>query len=370
MCLAPVYRPNLNRGRKDSMSYLFDCTSAFIRVPCGHCPQCVAARQNNIIQRLQVEEMDSFLYYCTLTYNNSALPRVTCSNGVEIPYASTRDFALMVKRLKKSNAFTRPFRFVCVSELGEKKGRPHFHCIWILPKYKGESYSDALCLEGVLFNAVLAEWRRNIGSTRKPVYVPLCTYVRKVRYGALSYNYDLHFMDSRLTDAGNTDVAFYVTKYMFKPSDRETRLQQALKLNLVTYDSDGNPDFTEYNDVWKVVRPRMVCSPNLGLNSSAAFDYVRGCIDRSKETDIYPKFFNPTTGQSFPLSRYYYRKNVYTVDDATHFYFVNPKSLNDVCPDEKSLTQIHSSFAKYSKQLDTVNSREYVSTLLNDLTND
>lgn len=370
MCLAPTYILNPNRGRKDSMSYLVDTKSLYIRVPCGHCPQCVSARQNNIIQRLQVEELDSWLYYCTLTYNNATLPRVTCSNGVQIPYASARDFSLMVKRLKKSHAFGRPFRFLAVNELGEKRGRPHFHVIWIIPKFKGETRVDALALESVLFDAVLAEWRRNVGSTRKPIYIPLCTYVRRIRAGQLSYNYDLHFMDSRLTDSGNSDVAFYVTKYMFKPSDRETRLQQALKLNLVSYDDDGKPDYSEYEDVWKLVRPRMVASPNLGLNSASALKYVRGCIDRSKETDIYPKFYNPVSGDSFPLSRYYYRKNVYNVDDATHFYFVNPKPLNDVCPDEIPLTQIENRFSKYENQVKTLSEKEYCSTILNEISDD
>ena len=326
------------------MSYLYDCKSAYIRVPCGHCPQCVAQRQSNIVQRLQVEELSNHLFFCMLSYNNESLPSLTCSNGHVIRYASRRDFTLMVKRLKASNAFGRPFRFLCVSELGEKGGRPHFHVIWIVPKYKDDCFASIMALEKTMFDAVLAEWRRNYGSKRKPVYRPLCTFVRRVIRGKLSYNYDLHYMNPRASKNGNSDVAFYATKYMFKPSVREVRLQQALKLNL-------DPD--EYDDVWKVVRPGMVASPNLGLADENALRYVRECIDHSKETQLFPKFYNPTDGSAFPLSRYYIRKGVYNVDDATHFYFKNPKSPDDVCPDDFSLTQKLIRFDRYPKQVET-----------------
>lgn len=367
MCLAPTLIPNPNRGRKDSMAYLVDCKSAYLRVPCGHCPQCVAARQSNIIQRLQCEELSNHLFFCTLTYNDESMPVLICSNGVTIRYAARRDFTLMCKRLKASNAFGRPFRFLCVSELGEKKGRPHFHCIWIVPKYKGDTFAHVMALEKTLFDAVLHEWRRNYGSKRSPIYKPLCTYVRRVHRGRLSTNYDLHYMNPRQTQNGNADVAFYVTKYMFKPSGRVVRLQQALKLNLVTYDDDGKPDYSEYDDVWKLVRPGMTASPGLGLADPASLQYVRECIDRSKETQLFPKFYNPVDGSSFPLSRYYFRKGVFNVDDATHFYFINPKPVDDVTAKEIPLSQIKLRYQKYGKQCSVVEHNDEVSQLLDEL---
>lgn len=358
MCLAPTLIPNPNLGRKDRMSYLVDTRSQFIPVPCGHCPQCVAARQSSIVQRLQAEELGNHLFFCTLTYNDESIPVLTTSTGYEIRYAARRDFTLMVKRLRKSNAFGRPFRFICVSELGEKRGRPHFHCIWILPKYSRDRYPEIMQLESKLFDAVLHEWRRNYGSTRKPVYKPLCTYVRRFVRGRLSSNYDLHYMNPASTDKGNTDVAFYVTKYMFKPSDRETRLQQALKLNLP-------PD--EYDDIWKVVKPGFVSSPNLGLGDEKAIGYVRSCIDRSKDGELYPKFYNPVDGSQFPLSRYYIRKGIYNVDDATHFYFKNPRPVDELPIDETPLDVKLRKFDKFGKQLQVLEHNDEASALFDEL---
>ena len=63
MCLTPTLIPNPNFGRKDKMSYLVDTVSQQLKVPCGHCLECVQARQRNIIQRLQVEELSNHLFF-------------------------------------------------------------------------------------------------------------------------------------------------------------------------------------------------------------------------------------------------------------------------------------------------------------------
>ena len=316
--MAPNLIPNPNRGRKDRLSYLVDTDSQYIKVPCGHCDECVHARQSNLIQRLQVEEFTHHLFYFTLTYNNESLPKITTSTGFDIPFADSRDITLCFKRLKKSNAFTRPFKYFCVSEKGELKGRPHFHGIVLLQKEDGDDFPKIMHLESVLFSALLHEWRRNYGSTRKPVYKPLCTYYRKMIRGKLSYNYDLHYMNPVSSSKGNADVAFYVTKYIMKPSDKEVRLQQALKLNL---------EEDEYDDIWKLCKSRMVASPGLGLSSDVQRKYVRECIERSKPTQDWPKFYNPVDGSSYSLSRYYYRKNVYTLDDALVFEKKHPDKV-------------------------------------------
>ena len=50
---------------------------------------------------------------------------MTTSTGYSIRFADVTDVQKMFKRLRKKNAFGRPFRYLAVSELGSKKGRPH-----------------------------------------------------------------------------------------------------------------------------------------------------------------------------------------------------------------------------------------------------
>lgn len=197
----------------------------------------------------------------------------------------------------------------------------HFHLIFLLPKHLEDKFIDIVNLESLLFKSVLAEWRRNYGSRRSPDYRPLCTYVRRFIHGKLRTNYDLHYVNPHLSNEGESDVAFYVTKYMLKPNEREKNLQSALHMNL----SDE-----EYNDIWSLVRSKCFCSLGLGLNGELTpfgvepdpdlVKYVRHCVELSKQGETSPKFYNPSSGSSFPLSRYYRSKFFcYGIDDEKHF---------------------------------------------------
>lgn len=358
MCLAPTLIPNPNFGRKDRMSYLVDVQSRYLKVPCGHCTECVQARQRNIVQRLQVEELTNHLFFCTLTYNPQSLPVVMCSNGYQIPYAARRDVALMIKRLKKFDAFGRPFKYFYVSELGSKRGRPHFHLIFVIEKRKGDRYPEIMQLETRGFANVLREWRRNYGSTRKPDYKPCCTYIRRMIRGELKSTYDFHYVNPSSSAQGAMDVAFYVTKYMMKPSERAVRLQRALKMNL---------DEDEYEDVWKLVRPCMCASPGLGMSDDVQIDYVRSCIDRSKSTDSeFPRYYNSVNGKTFPLSRYYIRKGLYNVDDATDFYFRSKKPADMMMVDERAADVKERKFNRLSKFQEVIDEHD-TSELFNEI---
>lgn len=125
MCISPIRIKNPNLGMTGPNAQFKDCVSRFIEVPCGVCADCVASRQMQLVQRLQVESLVNHLFFCTLTYNNECLPVVTTSTGYFIRFADVTDVQKMFKRLRKKNAFGRPFRYLAVSELGSKKGRPH-----------------------------------------------------------------------------------------------------------------------------------------------------------------------------------------------------------------------------------------------------
>lgn len=348
MCLSPIRIRNPNAGMKGMASTrLKDTSSAFINVPCGVCSECVAVKQMNFVQRIQMESLTNHLFFITLTYNNEMLPSVGTSTGYTIRYADISDVQDMFKRLRKRNAFGRPFRYFGVSELGSEKGRPHFHLLCCLPKEDSDTLGDCLTFESILFREVLSEWRRNVAlawskkkqryvvNTRNPEYKPLCTYVRKMIRGKLRTNYDCHYVNPILSSGQEADVAFYVLKYMMKPSNRVVRLQQALHINL--------PE-DEYEEIWNVVRPRHFESEAFGLGQCVVeagkcpkyvvhpkvLAYLRDCVIRSKKDFPSPRFYSPVTGASFPLARYYQGfPEIYSVQDALDFYKNDPKRLTD-----------------------------------------
>ena len=282
MCISPISIKNPRYGAKlskDSVNRFFDVTSQYIYVPFGHCSECIHNRQMSLVQRIQAEALDNYIFFATLTYNNESLPRLDI-NGYSIPFADISDLQNVFKRLRKSSAFGRRFRYVAVSELGSKRGRPHFHVLFMVPKFKEDDDNTPYNLEGTMFKALLSEWRRNYGSTRNPIYKPLCTYTRRFIRGKLYSNYDLHYVRPFNGSDGSSDVAFYVLKYMLKDSDRATRLQQSLRLNL-------DPD--EYERVWSIVRPRYFTSLRFGLApdqegnpSSVVLSHLRKSIEVSK----------------------------------------------------------------------------------------
>lgn len=350
MCTHPIYIENPNRGLGHiGPGFMKDTVSKYIPIPCRHCPECYANMQMQLVQRVQMECLEQHVFFCTLTYNDDTLPvlylpRLDGAGGsIPIRFADVADVQNMFKRLRKRDAFGRPFRYLAVSELGSKRARPHFHLLIFLRKDPGDDYNDIVNLERKLFNAVLHEWRRNYSNDwRRPDYRPLCTFVRKWTNRGLSSTYDLHWCNPRLTDHAEADVGFYVTKYMTKPSDRTARLQQALHLNL-------EPD--EYERVWSIVKPRYFASLGFGVNpefdpktgrivkcSDKIVAYLKDCVQRSIGVYDSPRFINPVDGSTFPLSRYYYRyPEIYSYLDSQSIWFLAPhQSLDNVVYDERA----------------------------------
>lgn len=369
MCLSPIRIRNPNAGMSGMASTLMkDTTSAFINVPCGVCSECIANRQMNFVQRIQCEAMVNHLFFVTLTYNNDSLPYIGLSNGRSIRFADISDVQKMFKRLRKRKAFGRDFRFFGVSELGSERGRPHFHLLIFLPKEDGDSLQTCMQFESVLFKEILHEWRRNVAppvwspkrkkfvpNSRCPQWQSLCTYVRKFIRGKLRTNYDCHYVNPVLSDGQEADVAFYVLKYMMKPSQRAVRLQQALHMNL---------DEDEYESVWSLVRPRHFESEAFGLGQALldenkkyvvhprVLSYLRNCVQRSKGSFSSPRFFSPITGQSFPLARYYQGfSEIYSIQDALDFYFNDSKGRVDnvIISDDVHVSQLVKKVDDYDK---------------------
>lgn len=322
MCVSPITRPNPWYKSTSKFAYLHDTTSQTIGVPCGHCSACIARAQLSIVQRSIMESVYNHIFYCTLTYNNTWIPYLTASSGYRFRYAEFDDVQNLFNRLRNDNVFERGFRYLCVSERGAERGRPHFHIMFFVPKSDSDTFGDCRNMESKYFVQVLERWYKNLGSSRSPQRFPLLTYKEMFIRGKLFRNYDLHYVNPNYSTAGISPVAFYCTKYLLKKSDYEERLQIALKLNL--------PE-AEYRSIWSQIRSGFHSSRFFGLNAQRigqndwTYDdrivsYLRWCVQKSKGRFDYPCFINPINGLWFPLSQFYKGiAEIYNEEDAKCF---------------------------------------------------
>lgn len=315
MCLNPILRPNTNRGLAHiGLNFLKDCENQFIRIPCGHCPECIAIRQNALIQRVENESRYSYLYFCTLTYDNKHLPSLDilvpkvvntsepdkplvpiCPDDAEkfldsedfdfgnvrddfetpkdgeyieavelqkisMPYAEIKHIQLLLKNLRDNNPCPgRRLRYLAVSELGKRRARPHFHILFFVEKLPADDKFTPLNMEKPLREYIKTHWAVNVGTRKNPVWEPRFTYRKRFYGGKLYQNFDLHYVNPNLTSEGVQNVAYYVSKYMLKASPKEEARQQFLKLNLQE---------EQYEKVWKQIKCKLLISKGLGLDAS------------------------------------------------------------------------------------------------------
>lgn len=334
MCISPVLIPNVNYGKKPEGIYAVkDCTSRYIKVPCGHCDECIARKQMDLVQRVQLLSTDHYVFFATLTYNNECLPHVTTSSGFKIDYADTQDFVKVMKRIRFYNLFKYPFKYFVVSERGSNYGRPHFHCMFFFKKIDTWSNAELIDFEVYLRKTLLDNWTRNIGCDKKPIYLPMLTYKERFVGGILKRNYDLHLVTSDIRTP-DSSVAWYCLKYMLKPDDRVVRLQRALKLNL---------PIEEYLEIWKKVKPKYSFSKNFA-SADTYIPYIKKGVDLALQSrNPFPYFISPE-GSTFPLSRYFKSKGkFFSGEDALKFKGLSKnadQADNFIIDDEKHLSEL------------------------------
>lgn len=329
MCLSPILIKNKSRmhlGKVDCLAHFHDTTSQYIYVSCGVCPECLRKKQMYIVQRCQLESIDNYLYFATFTYSNEMM-RFVDINGFKHNYADVTDFQNMLKRVRKSDFFQEftdvnrkcLIKYMYVTEYGTKRHRPHFHAIFFIPKRSTDKWFTPLDYESSLFRLFLSEWRRNVGSTRVPVYRRLCEFTQVYRNGRLFRPFDLHFVNPELTNGQECDVSFYVTKYCLKYDKWFDDKRIALYKNCTEED---------YHKYMKLLKPRVEYSHNFGLNDSSV-KYLRECIDVHSSGSPYPVFRNPLTGRLSPMSPYLFNK-VGTLVDKYQFYYKSSNPDSDV----------------------------------------
>lgn len=369
MCITPIQIPNRNLVprkpytrnwlRVGSPMSLKDCTSQYVNVPCGHCPECIQKKQNDFVQRCEMESLDTYQYMVTLTYDNKHLPKLVSSLGEVFYYADYHHIQSTIKRVRKY--FERPFRFVATSERGGNRHRPHWHLILFVPKLPEDTKFTGKCLESTLFDLFKKHWSKNVGSNRKPEYEPFFQYVRYYdRHGKLRTNYDLHLIEPRLKINGEIDtmqdVSFYVSKYLCKYNDNKLRIKvkynytpteahyimEIIKCRRITSVSFGSRDFSGH-----IASPDKRLFPQEAINS-----YVRDCIERSKSQLLEMPSFWYDNGKNYPLSSYL-RKKFLNMQDALFWYFNKDTTDIDtiVYLTEKKVNKLKFN-KKYQKQLD------------------
>lgn len=329
-CCRPILIDNLNRTFLPKPRHVFDEAfnrhtvifepsyhvtdptkdiSLKIAVPCGTCPECVRRKQMYIVQRTHGEVIaGNDLYFFTLTYKNSMLPRIDIGDKTYY-YSDYSDVYNMFNRIRNSGAFGRDFKYMVASEFGGKRYRPHFHgIISAPPDHPNETRAEKISRGLRWHDIVLSEWKRNVApliwSEKKQKYIvdtfhpdwkPLCTFIVAPNGHR---TFDFHWVDPMLSENGEDDVAFYVTKYCLKFDERFDKLRSYFKLNFPR---------EEYLYYWRLVTPRIWFSKFYGSpKDPLVIDHVtKGVKMAIRDRNIYPYFINPNSGQTFPLCTYY-----------------------------------------------------------------
>lgn len=196
---------------------------------------------------------------------------------IDIPYLDINHLQLLFKRMRDNNTLGRPFRYLAVSERGSDKGRPHAHIIFFIPKREGDTVATCESLNVLLRKMLLSYWSKNVGTRKNPRYERLFLYRQKFINGKRYSNFDCHYVNPSV-DGGVANVAFYVTKYVSKDSDKERSLMLLLRGMLASK--------SDFDLVWSVVKSRLVCSKGLGFDAEfvpdVKMDPITGTMHRTR----------------------------------------------------------------------------------------
>ena len=345
MCKAPILidNPDYNSPVKDPVyRYIHNVKDSKIAVPCGRCSSCVHLKQIYIVQRVQMEALNNDLFFGTLTYNNDSLPTAQYGD-IRFSYPDYSDWQRAVKMIRKDFPDLE-FKYMLISEYGGKKHRPHFHFILSVPR-TSDLLSEKVSTAYRLFDIFLKYWRRNYGSTRKPIWKPLCTYVRRGE----KYNYDLHYLDPNSSKDGLDGVSFYVTKYLLKFDDYVEKFKSLLYFNL---------PYDDYKEAWLKFKPRMLLSKHFGLPYDKVTKsycpkvsaHIRKGIDFSLSFSgaLFPFYVSQQNGSTYPLAPYYSRRFL-SISDQLEFVsrrpdinFITALDIDDFIKDQSKFDKVKS----------------------------
>lgn len=208
----------------------------YIEVGCGKCAECRGKYFNSLLQRALVENLTSYMYFVTLTYNNEHLPSLKLPTGELIYYSNYEHIKSMFKRFRHANLLDRDFRYICVNEYGDTNHRPHFHLLIFVAKKTSDDKYTPYTIEKLLFDNLRVYFSENIGTRKKPNYVPLFTFKRRVTLKGIKTNYfvkyvhpedDIAQLDNPLNDTYVKTIR-YIIGYVNQGSRFDTHIKQLL----------------------------------------------------------------------------------------------------------------------------------------------
>lgn len=203
MCINPVSIPNPYIKRKvyrQEMGQLVETDprlynhAPFVEVPCGKCAECRNTYHNSILQRCLVEAQSSYLYFVTLTYDNKHVPSLVLPTGQRIFYSDYTHVQHMFKRLRANNVIDRDFRYICVTDYGTAKNRPHFHLLIFVSKKSGDTPATPFHYENLFFTHLQIYFAENVGTRKHPVYEKLFTYAIRRTSAGVKTNYFVKYV--------------------------------------------------------------------------------------------------------------------------------------------------------------------------------
>lgn len=255
MCLSPLTLPNphvscmytYSSGTVKPSDPRLYSHKPYIQVPCGKCLECVTKRYNDLLQRVYVESLSSYVFLITLTYNQSHVPvfRFTASQRVkirrhfrrfpfkgEIYYADQSHIQDMFKRIRKLPLFeSRDFRYLAVSEYGSERLRPHFHILFFVGRRSSDANNYPDLLESELSSIFKTHFSINVGTRKFPVYESLFDDVSKVIDGKTYSTFTCSLIRPK-DSYGNyytadcSVVAGTVGKYVLSYVTKESRFEE------------------------------------------------------------------------------------------------------------------------------------------------
>ena len=69
-----IKKPDFKMVYHGARSFKKNTETPFLNIPCGHCSECVAVKQQAFVQRVHMETKYNHVFFATLTYDNKHLP--------------------------------------------------------------------------------------------------------------------------------------------------------------------------------------------------------------------------------------------------------------------------------------------------------
>lgn len=266
MCLSPIeiQNPYFKYGslKLPSNFRRFTPSTAKIKVPCGHCSECLLSKSDSFIQRCEVESLTSHVVSVMLSYSPHAIPTTTVFDPETnkehlVAYPNNDHISNLIKRLRNNDSFGgRDFRYFAVSEYGSKRHRPHWHILFFVSRRNGETPQELQDLLDLLKTSIFEYWADNIGTRKHPIYRPFIKLATSTHNGKTYSNYYFKLvtplrpdangnlssmpLSQEYLDAINDPSSFvsYLTKYLYKSSSFEHAFTEILD-NSDFFDSEG-----------------------------------------------------------------------------------------------------------------------------------